>query len=63
MLKLNHTFIRGGAMVAFASLFVNAAMADISVERLNTYKANIEKPTEYLWRHECRRVESLTVVL
>ena len=40
MLKLNHTFIRGGAMVAFASLFVNAAMADISVERLNTYKTN-----------------------
>ena len=46
MLKLNHTFIRGGAMVAFASLFINAAMADISVERLNTYKANRLVPQE-----------------
>lgn len=33
-------------MVAFASLFVNAAMADISVERLNTYKANRLIPQE-----------------
>ena len=47
MFNPNHKFIGGGGVVlAFSSFFVNVAIADISIERLNTYKANRLIPQE-----------------
>ena len=46
MFNSNHKFIGGGVVIAFSSLFVNAAMADATSARLAAYTGNKLIPQE-----------------